>query len=1082
MIEYKDKVEIFDKNRVVIAQGDEKISLTQLWEVIVRTKRLPDGFDVSLLYAGVRDRLHDPEREVRQHALRVLIDLIPVTQQPALDNHMHPLLPDLLSNLGHTAPALRKSALDTLRIYLNHSRNSDQLLRDLIPATEVEEHLLAATPSLISPSTGDDTLGYILERLWDEIGEPGYKREVAAKALARIRCVLEDDRFRMLLGSERYAQLQKLCDSYGLPIQCYEGVSDTVLTQEEEEEDKVILETEITLRTGPAITMKIHEESRSGSEDGASQDMGVIKVLEDDFDSDLDDYEEARRTPRKVRFGGESVKMRTPESDSNQEDGVSTIRITLTDAVTIKTRKSLIPIRITSLPSTPKKRSPLVKPRLNQSTPNLSNAKSRSRIPLKKAVKFQATTDETFTAEPSSRQESNQSDTKKIPTRTTKKTKSRAGYLLSPTPIHNEIEVLHNLTRSPECGKTRRSPTPQAEVKEEVFQNLGQALVPYKASEACPKAQRGTERNSSEASVPYNSFQVCPDAQEPVKDAPSDALVPYKAPQTGPKAQRGTMEDSSQALIPNKISQTGPKAQKAAGDFYNSFQVCPDAQEPAKDAPSDALVPYKASQTGPKAQRGTMEDSSQALVPNKISQAGPKAQKAAGDFYNSFQVCPDAEQQGKNAPGGVMVPYNSFQVCPSSEESKPESSKASTTMQIESKEEEGTKTAYNSFKVFPNSRDASKENLSEMKDEDVVEEKPMNLHQPLEISSFSTEDELWNKSEALDNLIKMLKQPNTCESLEAGPAALLFEALFAYQHLDKLHFLADVRPINNLMTHNERTVTFQDALALLVKGLRQSVLEDCLGRVAVGLCKVGAPPGVGLALMIMKKCPAKKLQEEIMNKCFAHRTREGALQILMAAARLLPRGELEVEKMTEFAVAALRDRRRKVRHAALETLATLAQLSSNSDVLGTVNRIAEASQDRQYLLRVVRTRLSRRQLPSVEMDGTIRYSTPRDQAEVEWLTGVTVPTSPPSSSASSGTSVNYWKHNLRHEEDKSMSLPLQETQMLKKKLKMLQVMLWFLIRLSKYVHKTEKDTIENLSEALVLSKHVQMLKNQPNRI
>lgn len=55
------------------------------------------------------------------------------------------------------------------------------------------------------------------------------------------------------------------------------------------------------------------------------------------------------------------------------------------------------------------------------------------------------------------------------------------------------------------------------------------------------------------------------------------------------------------------------------------------------------------------------------------------------------------------------------------------------------------------------------------------------------------QDELCNKSEALDNLIKMLKQPNTCEALEPGPAALLFEALFACQHLDVLHFLADVR-------------------------------------------------------------------------------------------------------------------------------------------------------------------------------------------------------------------------------------------------------------------------------------------------
>lgn len=57
---------------------------------------------------------------------------------------------------------------------------------------------------------------------------------------------------------------------------------------------------------------------------------------------------------------------------------------------------------------------------------------------------------------------------------------------------------------------------------------------------------------------------------------------------------------------------------------------------------------------------------------------------------------------------------------------------------------------------------------------------------------FLLQDTLWNKSEALENLVKMLKQQNTCENLEPGPAALLFEALFTCQHQDKMHFLAVV--------------------------------------------------------------------------------------------------------------------------------------------------------------------------------------------------------------------------------------------------------------------------------------------------
>lgn len=64
-------------------------------------------------------------------------------------------------------------------------------------------------------------------------------------------------------------------------------------------------------------------------------------------------------------------------------------------------------------------------------------------------------------------------------------------------------------------------------------------------------------------------------------------------------------------------------------------------------------------------------------------------------------------------------------------------------------------------------------------------------------------------------------------------------------------------------------------------------------------------------------------------------------------------------------------------------------------------------------------RLSRRQLPSVELDGVIRYSSPREQAEIDWLSGATSSRYSASSSSSNSTNVtgvNYWKRNSRHEE------------------------------------------------------------------
>lgn len=120
----------------------------------------PDDFDVDTLYAGVRDRLREPELEVRQHALRVLIDLIPLTQTSSLDEHMRILVPDILSNLSHSAPALRKSALDSLRKYFKHSRNYDDFLLKLI-STE-EDNVITAAPFLISRKTTESTLKQLL--------------------------------------------------------------------------------------------------------------------------------------------------------------------------------------------------------------------------------------------------------------------------------------------------------------------------------------------------------------------------------------------------------------------------------------------------------------------------------------------------------------------------------------------------------------------------------------------------------------------------------------------------------------------------------------------------------------------------------------------------------------------------------------------------------------------------------------------------------------------------------------------------------------------------------------------------------
>lgn len=94
------------------------------------------------------------------------------------------------------------------------------------------------------------------------------EQENVAKALARIRYILGGDRFKLLMGPDRYKQLQKICDNYGLPFEYSDRESDNekmYWNGEEIIEDRVILETEIKLKTGEAITMQLHEETVSNS-------------------------------------------------------------------------------------------------------------------------------------------------------------------------------------------------------------------------------------------------------------------------------------------------------------------------------------------------------------------------------------------------------------------------------------------------------------------------------------------------------------------------------------------------------------------------------------------------------------------------------------------------------------------------------------------------------------------------------------------------------------------------------------------------------------------------------------------------
>lgn len=196
--------------------------------------------------------------------------------------------------------------------------------------------------------------------------------------------------------------------------------------------EKVIMETEINIENTP-ITMRILEEKsyESALTDETNSYMtfehsGIVRVL---TDSELDEMNNGEfymrsRTPRRVTFGGESIKLRTPDSDSvAQSDNDFKLRNRALKSNTASVADILhidIPMDNT------KELSP-------QRSKSASVARSDSLSPndLSPFQRAKSARHRRYSTSPVS-------------------------HIISPVAPHKQIEVLHNLQRSPLISPVER--------------------------------------------------------------------------------------------------------------------------------------------------------------------------------------------------------------------------------------------------------------------------------------------------------------------------------------------------------------------------------------------------------------------------------------------------------------------------------------------------------------------------------------------------------------------------------------------------------------------------------------------------
>lgn len=499
--------------------------LAPLWDRVLRARALPPDLDVELLYVAIRDRLTHPEWEVRLHALRVLADLLPLS-----GNALSFPFDQVVDNLGHSSPNVRKAALDALKVFCTHCEDSECAARAILDKcsyhnirpqsanidtkVNVITGLILSIPSVMAilkrrnPALDTFPIFQILgEKLFDPV-----HRDVAQRSLLKLRKVCGHRDYMVSLSrldlkvQDKFRQLCELYDEDSMDVYyaprktVYRDNNQTLLkinhvfsspittpirlsTDTSSEESyghlpfhnnnfaKVIIETEIKFDSDTAITMTVLEENESDTdrtsvsntgseEDCDSSDRNMLKFS--DADSEDTDV-----VVKKVRFGGESVKIRTPDSEnlaSSEDDNQNKL-------VPVNNNNNRDNINSVSHPSTP-----VIVNKMNEIRREAMERESQIKAPKRSGIPLpviqnqnkQSMTSKYTKVKLKSKSLSELYDYFRTKNeRPDRKLKEGSGFALtlsearspekvpSPVEIHREVEVLHNLQRSPTVSPRR---------------------------------------------------------------------------------------------------------------------------------------------------------------------------------------------------------------------------------------------------------------------------------------------------------------------------------------------------------------------------------------------------------------------------------------------------------------------------------------------------------------------------------------------------------------------------------------------------------------------------------------------------
>lgn len=230
------------------------------------------------------------------------------------------------------------------------------------PSKDIVEHVVLSLASRLTQVSYQEAILKSLMRIRETIGIvefdeilSGFDVELKKHLdlLCKVYNVKPGKRSQTKVSSLDRKDVEKLDEIGPAREKIWDSDSDTSGIAEEEDEivngamppARVVLETEIKFNEETAITMTILEEKAANSEEeeeeGDGEESGTDVRNEIELTGELN--EGRKKTPRRVHFGGEIVKLRTPDSDD-------------TEAVLVATTKTRIPLPVSPATKMPSER------------------------------------------------------------------------------------------------------------------------------------------------------------------------------------------------------------------------------------------------------------------------------------------------------------------------------------------------------------------------------------------------------------------------------------------------------------------------------------------------------------------------------------------------------------------------------------------------------------------------------------------------------------------------------------------------------------------------------------------------------